>query len=313
MRRLIAVLAVLVGLAVAGGLWITRGDGSVPARLDPRTRVDEMGTGGRLLIPHFSDGVLYAEGRVVPYDGPEGELVEVYNGMLLRTPDGRIVLIDHNGGATPLASNAAAVPVVAPYGKYAAWPVTPAVEEPTHTGVVVWSLEGGETLGEPAFPFPPRAERPNLLSLDVFGRTYLNGPENTVWEWDPWLNLHVGCDGRNLGCAKQPPQARRWRPPLRQVEESPIRPLAGTPSHAIVGPGLETTAWFDGSTLYVATSTTVYGKIVQTKDEVAWPVDADPGEIVWEGDESFVVLPGDADQPVIRCYVANAECRVVAD
>lgn len=281
MRQQLTVLAAVVAAAaVAGGIWLVRGDADGSTSRADEVRIADLGAGGPLLLPHFRNDRLYIAGQQVPYAGPEGGLVEAGETALLRTQDGRVVQIDRDGGVTQLGTGAADTPVVS--GRYAAWSMSPIALTPSHTGVTVWDLVGGRLTGQPAFPFPfpPASERPPQVTLDPDGRVYLTDPEGDAWAWD-------ARDGMQRGQA-----------PAASVP-------AGAATDAVRSPDGKTAAWFDDD------SVLLLGADNKSR-AVEWPVDAEPGEIVWESDQSFVVLPGSADQPAIRCYAANAGCRVVA-
>jgi hypothetical protein len=315
-RPTVTVLAAVVAAAtLAGGIWFVLGDadGSASDQADG-VRIADLGVGGPLLTPHFSNGRLYADGGEVPYNGAEGELVEATDGIVLRTLDGRVVLIDDAGKATSIGDNAAALPVVSTVGRYAAWPVRPEVDRPSHTGVVVWDLQAGRVVGTPAFPFS-RAAGDGQLAIDRFGRTYAVSPDQQLWVWDRLrkaFQLHPVPDAPKVdtvGGGGEGVIVRTgdsWRRTSDPDEFVPGLEIAGT---EVAWNDGATVAWFDDAGLHLQTGTS---ETELTGGEVAWPVDAEPGEIVWESDGSFVVLPGGADQPVIRCYAANAGCRVVA-
>lgn len=279
--KLLAVMAAVVAAAaVTGGIWFVRGyaDGPTSDR-DDGVRIADLGVGGPLLLPHFRNERLYIAGQQVPYAGPEGGLVEAGETALLRTQDGRLVQIDRDGGVIQLGTGAADTPVVS--GRYAAWSMSPIALSPSHTGVTVWDLAGGRLIGQPAFPFPfpPTSDGPPELTLDPDGRVFLTGPEGDAWAWDARGGM------------------QRGQAPAASVP-------AGAATDAVRSPNGKTAAWFDDDSLLLG---------ADNKSRAAgWPVDAEPGEIVWESDQSLVVLPDGADQPAIRCYAANAGCRVVA-
>lgn len=280
MRQQLTVLAaVVVAAAVAGGIWLFRGDADGSTSGADDVRVAELGPGGPLLLPHFRDDRLYIGGQHVPYAGPEGGLVQAGGTALLRTQDGRVVQIDRDGEVTQLGTGAADTPVVS--GRYAAWSMSPIDLTPTHTGITVWDLVGGKLTGQPAFPFPfpSVSDGPPGLTLDSDGRVYVSEPGGDAWAWDARGGMQSG------------------QAPAASVP-------AGAATHAVRSPGGKTAAWFDDSALLLGAD--------NKSRAVRWPIDAEPGEIVWESDQSFVVLPEGADQPVIRCYAANAGCRVVA-
>lgn len=279
-KLLAAVAAIVAVAAVAGGIWFVRGyaDGG-PSDGDDEVRIADLGVGGPLLLPHFRNERLYIGGQQVPYAGPQGGLVQAGDAALLRTQDGRVVQIDRDGKVTQLGTGAADTPVVS--GWYAAWSMSPIALTPSHTAVTIWNLVDGRLVGEPAFPFPfpPVSDGPPEVTLAPDGRVYLTDPEGDSWAWD-------ARDGMQRG----------------QVPAASVP--AGAATDAVRSPGGKTAAWFDDSALLLGAD--------NKSHEVGWPTDAEPGEIVWESDQSFVVLPGSADQPVIRCYAANAGCRVVA-
>lgn len=312
-RRAVWVLTALVVLAAAAAAsaWTLRGDTGAPEADTEGPVLAELRAAGPLTLAHFSGGTLYADGRAIPYDGPEGQVVDAGPDVLLRTPDGRVVRIDKAGRVTEIGSNAAAAPVVDAAARYVAWPVSPDSRYPTHTGVTVWDLEAERAVGQPAFPFPPGADGPAPVALDRSARAYLAAPDGRLWAWDRVNNLQVvsgvsdvdAVAGGGAGLVIHSGETSTNFPKPEPDELVDGQPVSGAQA---AWSRTGAVAWFDGSDLRVAAEDSDDGV------KVGWPTDAEPGRIAWESDNAFVVLPESSKQPAIRCYVGNDDCRVVA-
>ncbi|WP_109505319.1 hypothetical protein [Nocardioides speluncae] len=304
-------IAAIAVTAAAAGVWFGRGDDDSTGEATGPVLADLDGA-GPLTLAHFSNGTLYADSRPIPYGGPGGDVVDAGPDVLLRTLDGRVVRIDRTGRVTELGSGASAVPVVDAAAKYAVWPLSPDSRFPTHTGVLVWDLSAARAVGQPAFPFPPGPEGPAPVALDGSARAYIAAPDGRLWAWDREKNTYVldtpdkvesvatGGTGLVVSTSDTSTNYREPYPAgLGEGHAVDGAQAAWSPTGAV--------AWFEGSDLRVAADGTGDG------DQLGWPTDLEPGRIVWESGTAFVVLPEASEQPAIRCYVGNDDCRVVAE
>lgn len=300
-------MAVVAGGA---GVWFARGD-EEPAEAK-RPVLADLTTTEPLTLAHFTDGQLYADGEAIPYDGPEGKVVDAGSAILLRTSDGRVVRINKAGGVTEIGSGASEVPVVDGTGRYAAWPLSPDSKSPTHTGVMVWDLDDARKVGQPAFPFPPGPDGPAPIALDHSGRVYITDPKGQLLGWDPERNTYVvsgvskvdSVAGGDAGLVIRSGDTTTNYP---NPEAPGLGDGQSIRSTHVAWSRTDTVAWFDGSDdVQVASDGSRGG------DPIGWPADVGRGRIVWERGEAFVVLPASPKDPVIRCDVGDGNCSLVA-
>lgn len=224
------------------------------------------------------------------------------------------------------------------------WLTSHAGSDPFADGVQVEDLKIGESphpspplpvsVTVPADKFPFEAEH---IAVHPMGYGFAIDSEGVVWEYNRAVNMHVGCDERNLSCIKQSAKAKEWRrevypldlPPgavgvridgvivaveydeprrfawASYVGPQPFRP-GGTELVADeVNWGLDLIAAFEGDRLTLSPTRTGGG----STRVVAWPTDAEPGPIEWEYlEKSFIVSP-EGGRPV-RCYVRSARCEL---